>query len=102
MLQSFSLSLSSKRIPAALALALVVILAILWGAAAFQNERAKRSSWQRAEETVEQLGRTAEGVLNRQLLQTDGALAGVPLLLTSQQSGSATFDAQSANQVLRG
>ncbi len=102
MLQSFGRSLSRKRVPAALALALVVLLAILGGAALFQNERAKHSSWQRAEETVEQLGRTAEGVLNRQLLQTDGALSGVPLLLAGQSSPGAPFDAAAASRLLRG
>ncbi len=86
MLQSFGRSLSRKRLPAAMTLALIMLLAMLSGAALFQDERAMRSSWQRAEETVEQLGRTAEGVLNRQLLQTDGALSGVPLLLAGQFS----------------
>ncbi len=102
MLQSFSRSLSRKRLPAALAIALIVLLAILWGAAFFQNERAMRSGWQRAEETVEQLGRTAEGVLNRQLLQTDGALTGVPLLLSGQSSLPAAFYAAAASRMLRG
>ncbi len=102
MLQSFGRSLSRKRVPAALALALVVLLAILGGAALFQNERARHSSWQRAEETVEQLGRTAEGVLNRQLLQTDGALSGVPLLLAGQSAAGAAFDAAAASRLLRG
>jgi diguanylate cyclase (GGDEF)-like protein len=102
MLQSFGRTLTRQRVPAALALALVVLLAILGGAALFQDERAMRSSRQRAEETVEQLGRTAEGVLNRQLLQTDGALSGVPLLLAGQSAPGVPFDAGAASRLLRG
>ena len=102
MLHKLSLSLSSKRLQNTLGIALVFILATLWGAALYQSERARRSSWQHAEETVEQLGRTAEGILNRQLLQTDAALAGVPMLLAGSMTSAKHFDASAVTRLLRG
>jgi diguanylate cyclase (GGDEF)-like protein len=88
--------MTSKRLKAAVLASVVAIVATFWIAAAVHIDRTWRSSWERAESEVERLGRTAEGILNRQLLQVDAALATLPLLL-----GGASADAVTATRLLR-
>lgn len=81
--------------------ALLLCAGLIWSAFAFSDQHRERSL-QRAERAVEQLATAAEAIVNRQLLQVDGALASVHLLLSgSSDVSSGEFDEQAAARGLR-
>lgn len=81
--------------------AATLICAAVWGAVAFSEQQRTRSL-QSADRAVEQLAATAEAVVNRQLLQVDGALASVQMLLSSPADvEAAEFDENGAKRSLR-
>jgi PAS domain-containing protein len=81
--------------------AATLICAAVLGAIAFSEQHRMRSL-QSADRAVEQLAATAEAVVNRQLLQVDGALASAQMLLSSPVDVGATeFDENGAKRSLR-
>ncbi|MBY0363015.1 MAG: EAL domain-containing protein [Phreatobacter sp.] len=81
--------------------AAILICAAVWGAAAFSEQHRARSL-QSAEREVEKLATAAEAVVNRQMLQVDGALASVQQLLSlSSNARLSEFDEEGAARGLR-
>ncbi len=81
--------------------AATLVCATVWGAAVFSEQHRSRYLHS-AEKAVEQLATAAEAIVNRQLLQVDGALASVQLLLSGPSDvGAAEFDEQGAARGLR-
>lgn len=92
---------TGKRLQVAVLVGVIVIISTLWMTAFAHLSRSWHASWDRAQATAEQLSRTAEGILNRQLLQADGALASLPAMLRYPRAGADDFNLQSAAQLLR-
>ncbi|MFN6953812.1 MAG: response regulator [Acetobacteraceae bacterium] len=77
-----------------------LLLAAIWIAVWSMTERSRESALTAASATLDRVGRAVEISINRNLVQTDALLAGLPMLLNSHITAEATNHAAIA-QVLR-
>ncbi len=96
--------LVSKRHPLAAAVAFCICLAAatLVGGAWFLLERTRQTAMHAAETTLQNAALIVESVVNRQLLQVDGALVSLPTLFSTVAQEGQTLDAATASRLLRG
>lgn len=91
-----------RRQAIALAIGTFVILATLLGGAALLLRSTHRTAWQAAEANLQRTARLAENLVNRHLLQVDGALASLPAILTSAAGPGAEIGPDLAGRLLEG
>lgn len=80
--------------------AALLLLAAIWGAVSVMLERSRDAALDAAAATLDRVGRAVEISINRNLVQTDALLAGLPMLLNTYITAEATNHAAMA-QVLR-
>jgi signal transduction histidine kinase/DNA-binding NarL/FixJ family response regulator len=80
--------------------AALLLLAAIWGAVWSMQERSREAALAAAAATLDRVGRAVEISINRNLVQTDALLAGLPMLLNTYLTAEATNHAAIA-QVLR-
>jgi signal transduction histidine kinase/CheY-like chemotaxis protein len=80
--------------------AALLLLAAIWGAVWSMQERSREAALAAAAATLDRVGRAVEISINRNLVQTDALLAGLPMLLNTYITAEATNHAAIA-QVLR-
>jgi signal transduction histidine kinase/DNA-binding NarL/FixJ family response regulator len=72
-----------RLLRAIIAGAALVLLAAIWGAALVMLERSRQAALDAAAATLDRVGRAVEISINRNLVQTDALLAGLPMLLNT-------------------
>jgi diguanylate cyclase (GGDEF)-like protein len=94
----------SKRYPVAAAVAFCIGLAVitLVGGAWFLLERTWQTAMHAAESTLQNAALIVESVVNRQLLQVDGALVSLPTLFSTVAREGQEVNAGTASRLLRG
>jgi diguanylate cyclase (GGDEF)-like protein len=94
----------SKRHPLAAAVAFCIGLAAvtLVGGAWFLLERTRQTAMHAAESTLQNAALIVESVVNRQLLQVDGALVSLPTLFSTVAREGQEVNAATASRLLRG
>ncbi len=94
----------SKRHPLAAAAAFCIGLAAatLLGGAWFLLERTRQTALHAAETTLQNAALIVESVVNRQLLQVDGALVSLPTLFSTVAHEGQQLDGVTASRLLRG
>ncbi|MCA0400323.1 MAG: EAL domain-containing protein [Proteobacteria bacterium] len=88
--------LKSRFIRRALGTGALCATLVLAGATAFLIEHTRKNALERAETVLDHNARNIEGVINRQFIQTEGALAQIPLLLAD---GLVAADAERSRDV---
>ena len=79
-----------------------LVLVTLIGGSWLVLERSWQTALSAAHATLHNAALVVESVVNRQLLQVDGALVSLPTLLTTISKGGPNFDNQDAGRLLRG
>lgn len=80
--------------------AALLLIAAIWSAVWSLTERSRQAALDAASTTLDRVGRAVEVSINRNLVQTDALLAGLPMLLNTHITPEATNHAAIA-QVLR-
>jgi PAS domain-containing protein len=91
-----------SRIRATVALATALVTATLVGGAAIVLERARQTARTGAELSLQRTAQVVENALNRQLLQVDSALAGLPGLFAVAGEPGAPLPPERATRILQG
>jgi diguanylate cyclase (GGDEF)-like protein len=94
----------SKRHPLATAVAFCIGLAVvtLVGGAWFLLERTRQTALHAAETTLQNAALIVESMVNRQLLQVDGALVSLPTLFSTVAREGQEINGATASRLLRG
>jgi diguanylate cyclase (GGDEF)-like protein len=94
----------SKRHPLAATVAFCIGLAVvtLVGGAWFLLERSRQTAMHAADVTLQNAALIVESVVNRQLLQVDGALVSLPTLFSTVAREGQELDSATASRLLRG
>ncbi|MCQ4160754.1 response regulator [Roseomonas sp. GC11] len=92
--------LQFRRIRLAILLAAMALLLGQWFATSLLVGRAREAALSSATDTVNRIARAVEASLNRNLVQVDAMLAGLPAMLAPLASGG-TLDNGAVNRVLR-
>ena len=79
-----------------------LVLLTLTGGSWYLLERSRQTALRAAETTLQHAALIVESVINRQLLQIDGALVSLPALFTTLAKGGDAVDAAAASRLLRG
>jgi diguanylate cyclase (GGDEF)-like protein len=79
-----------------------LVLTTLVGGSWFVLERTRQTALNAASTTLQNAALVVESAVNRELLQVDGALASLPVLLTTVTKDSQDLDAQTTRRLLRG
>jgi diguanylate cyclase (GGDEF)-like protein len=79
-----------------------LVLLTLIGGSALLIERMRQTALRAADAILQNAALNIESVVNRQLLQVDGALASLPVLFTAAAGERQSVDGQSARRLLRG
>lgn len=91
---------SGRLLRATIAGAALLLLTAIWGAVSVMLDRSRAAALDAASATLDRVGRAVEISINRNLVQTDALLAGLPMLLNTYVTAEATNHAAMA-QVLR-
>jgi len=86
----------------ALAFGVGIVLLILIGGSWLLLDRTKQTALRAEEVEIQNAARIAESVVNRQLLQVDGALVSLPGLFATVAKDGRTLEPQSAARLLQG
>jgi diguanylate cyclase (GGDEF)-like protein len=81
---------------------LAIVLGTLAGGSWFLLKYARQTALQSAEETLQHASLIVESVVNRQLLQVDGALVSLPALFAAASQDGDGVDSDTARRLLRG
>jgi diguanylate cyclase (GGDEF)-like protein len=85
-----------------IAFCILLVMITLIGGSWFLLERMRRTALNAADATLQNAALIVESVVNRQLLQVDGALVSLPALFAAVAKVGQEVDVQSAGRMLRG